>query len=160
MLLEAFNWTGEERFTAGQIRRDPAVFHYVAGWPGPGDLGVIAEDPDGSPAGAAWARRFPADDPGYGFVAPDVPELSLAVAPEHRGRGVGSALLDALIDRARAAGVPGLSLSVEDGNAARRLYTARGFTPAGRSGDSDTLLLPLEGVAGAGPEGGAEGGAP
>jgi L-amino acid N-acyltransferase YncA len=50
--------------------------------------------------------------------------------------------MTALVERARAAGVPALSLSVEDGNgAARRLCDSWGFQKVGRVGDSDTLIL-------------------
>ncbi|MDT0346468.1 GNAT family N-acetyltransferase [Streptomyces litchfieldiae] len=144
MLLEAFNWSGDQGFTREQIMTAPDIAHYVAGWPRAGDFGVIAEDEaTGERAGAAWARLMPADDPGYGFVAPDVPEITIAVAPEYRGRGVGRALLDALLAAAADAGLTRLSLSVDDGNPARRLYRSRGFTKVGREGDSDTMLLHL-----------------
>ncbi|MEO3752060.1 N-acetyltransferase [Streptomyces sp. B6B3] len=145
MLLEAFNWDGEGGFDHARVLADPKLAHYVTGWPRPGDLGVIAEDaaPPGERVGAAWARLLPPDDPGYGYVAPDVPEVSLAVAPGWRGRGVGRALLTELIARAAATGLTGLSLSVEDGNRAARLYTDLGFVTVGREGDSDTMLLRL-----------------
>jgi hypothetical protein len=39
---------------------------------------MIAEA-SGVPIGAAWLRLMPVHDSGYGFVAPDVPELSIAV---------------------------------------------------------------------------------
>lgn len=56
------------------------------------------------------------------------------VASEVRGRGYSRALLEALIDRARALdGVERLNLGVVVGNAvARRLYTALGFEVYGR----------------------------
>ncbi|MGV8978956.1 MAG: GNAT family N-acetyltransferase [Cellulomonas sp.] len=99
-------------------------------------------DPDGAPWGAAWARTFPPDDPGYGYVAEDVPELGMAVLPAWRGRGVGRALLGAVLDQARTLGRPAMSLSVEDGNdVARALYVRRGFRVVGREGSSDTMLL-------------------
>ena len=60
-----------------------------------------------------------------------------------RGRGVGTALLAAAVEEAWRRGLPALSLSVEDGNPARRLYERCGFTVVGRSGDSDTMLLDL-----------------
>lgn len=144
LLVEAFNWTGETRITLEQVRTDPEHAHHLADWGRPGDLGVVAEQPDGTPVGAAWARITSAEDAGYGFVAPDVPELGLAVLPPFRGQGLGSALLDALLDQLGDAGHAAVSLSVEDGNdRARRLYESRGFQPVGRNGGSDTLLRPL-----------------
>jgi ribosomal protein S18 acetylase RimI-like enzyme len=53
---------------------------------------------------------------------------ALAVAPGARGRGVGRALLRAVIDRARAAGVRQLLLSTQTTMlAAQHLYTEAGF---------------------------------
>ncbi|MBL7257531.1 GNAT family N-acetyltransferase [Paractinoplanes lichenicola] len=139
--LAAYNWS-EPRFTLEWVRSDPMAQRYLAGFPRAGDLGLIGAV-DGRDVGAVWARALPADRAGYGFVAPEVPELSAGVLAGARGRGVGSALLDALITRARQRSLPGLSLSVEDGNAARRLYERAGFTVVGREGNSDTMLLRL-----------------
>jgi DNA-binding MarR family transcriptional regulator/GNAT superfamily N-acetyltransferase len=140
--LDAMNWSAE-RFTDADLDR-PEFAHYFAGfdpaWPS-ADRGVIASDDDG-PLGVAWAVHLPADDPGYGFVAEDVPELTLAVDARARGRGIGSALLARLIAAGRDAGWPGISLSVEDGNTgARILYERAGFRTVGRNGDSDTMRL-------------------
>jgi predicted N-acetyltransferase YhbS len=57
------------------------------------------------------------------------PELRLlAVAPAERGRGVGEALVDACLERARAAGVPALGLYSSDSlRAAIRMYQRKGF---------------------------------
>ena len=60
---------------------------------------------------------------------PDEAEFrALAVAPEARGRGVGRALLRAVIDRSRAYGVQRLLLSTQTTMlAAQHLYTEAGF---------------------------------
>jgi ribosomal protein S18 acetylase RimI-like enzyme len=76
-------------------------------------------------------------------LADDIPEVTIGVAPAHRGRGVGSALLAALIEQARVRGHQAISLSVEDGNRARLLYERAGFTAVGRNGDSNTMCLRL-----------------
>jgi ribosomal protein S18 acetylase RimI-like enzyme len=55
----------------------------------------------------------------------------LAAYPEHRGRGVGTALLREADRRAAAAGTEGLSLVMSDTNAgARRLYERYGYREA------------------------------
>jgi GNAT superfamily N-acetyltransferase len=118
----------------------PHVRRYLDGWGRPGDAGVVAVDADGRRLGAAWYRLFPAEDPGYGFVEPDVPEQSIGVAAEARGRGVGGALLDALLAMAREQGYRALSLSVDRRNPARRLYERKGFGDAGVADPTDTSL--------------------
>ena len=151
-LFEAVNWDGHVRVTRQQVLAEPRLAHYVTGWPRPTDFGIVAVDDgpnargrdDGEVLGAAWCRLFDATDPGYGYLADDVPEVTVGVAPAHRGRGVGSALLAALIRQARARGHQVISLSVEDGNRARILYERTGFTPVGRSGTSDTMRLDMD----------------
>jgi len=127
MLLHAVNWSpGRPAMSRDAVMADPALAHYVAGWPRTGDVGVVGEL-DGSPVGAAWLRRFDADDPGYGFVADDVPELSIGVDAPMRGRGIGTALCDALLREASRLGIGRVSLSVELANPAHRLYERLGF---------------------------------
>ena len=90
-----------------------------------------------------WVTRFPAEAPGYGFVRADVPELSVCVLPGYRGAGLGAELVGAAVAEARRRGLPALSLSVEEGNPARRLYERLGFRPAGAAAEPGTLLLEL-----------------
>lgn len=125
--------------SAEEVVRDPSLAHYVAGWPRPGDVGVVAQDV--RPLGAAWWRYFDALDPGYGFVAETVPELAIGVVPDARGQGIGRALLDELIGRACTAGIGALSLSVRLDNPALRLYRRCGFETAGTNGGSLTMIL-------------------
>ena len=81
-----------------------------------------------------------ASAPGYGFVDEETPELAVAVVPNARGKGVGTALLTALLDRARADGYAALSLSVDRANeGAIALYEQHGFEP-GR-GDRDSVTM-------------------
>ena len=58
--------------------------------------------------------------------------LLLAVAPDHRRRGIGRGLLDQFIDQARADGVTRAHLEVRDGNPAIEMYRGAGFAPIGR----------------------------
>jgi ribosomal protein S18 acetylase RimI-like enzyme len=142
--VDAFDWRGDGLVTAADLPGISYAWKYVEGWMRPSDLGVVAEDA-GRAVGAAWVRFFSRAEPGFGFVADDIPELSMGVSVDARGRGIGRLLLDALLDASRAAGVAGVSLSVEDGNTtARALYERSGFVVAGREGGSDTMIMRFE----------------
>ena len=117
---------------------------YVKAWGRRGDTAVIAID-GGFPVGAAWYRMFDAERPGYGFVDERTPELAIAVVPSARGKGIGSALLDALLERARADGYPAISLSVDRNNAgAIELYERHGFARVDEDTDSLTMRAQLD----------------
>lgn len=118
----------------------PVVSKYLDDWGRPGDGGVIAIGDDGVPLGAAWYRIFPADAPGYGFVAADIPELSIGVSESARGMGVGGALIAALLTMAKDEGFPGVSLSVDRENPAIALYERHGFHDAGTSVPEETSV--------------------
>lgn len=144
LVVEAVNWSGEARMTREQIMAEPELNHYVTGWKRDTDFGSVALADDGAPLGAIWGRFFSDDEPGYGFVACHVPELSIAVLPGRTRNGVGTALLRECIEHARMAGHLALSLSVEDGNdVARALYERHHFRVVGRTGSSDTMRLDL-----------------
>lgn len=105
---------------------DPA---YGEAWTRNQCLGVLAlpgvslllAEMDDEPAGFALTRR----------IADESELLLLAVAPAHRGRGVGGALLRAAIAEARGAGCGALHLEVRSGNPAARLYADHGFAKVG-----------------------------
>ena len=138
MLHHAYYWK-ERKPDAGP----GPVQLYVKAWGRPGDTAMIALL-DGFPVGAAWFRLFKAESAGYGFVDEQTPELAVAVVPNARGLGVGSALLRALIDRAGADGYQALSLSVDRHNeGAIALYEQFGFSRVDETLDSLTLRVAL-----------------
>lgn len=95
------------------------------------------------PVGAAWLRLLPADDPGYGFVAADIPELSMAIVAGWRRQGIGRRLLRAVVAQALDTGRTGVSLSVERDNPAQDLYQSEGFRTVRSERDSDTMFMAL-----------------
>jgi ribosomal protein S18 acetylase RimI-like enzyme len=122
---------------------DQHLGRYLAGWGRNGDAGIVALDAADRPIGAAWYRLFSRDQPGYGFVAEWIPELSIAVRPEHRGAGVGTRLLRRLVELAREQGYAALSLSVERDNPAVSLYERLGFVSVGTDDGGATMRLDL-----------------
>src|ERR687891_2484286 len=137
MLHHAYYWRERE---PGEGPGPVAL--YVKGWGRPGDTALIAID-EGFPVGAAWYRLFTADQPGYGFVDEQTPELAIAVVPSRRGHGYGRELLQGLIERARQEGHTALSLSVEHDNPAIKLYEKFGFRTV-REEEGHTLVMRAE----------------
>jgi ribosomal protein S18 acetylase RimI-like enzyme len=123
---------------AQAVRKSEAYQQALGGGEG---ITLIAEE-KGERLGAAWYRFFSADRPGYGFIREDIPELTIAVAPEHRGKHAGKRLLQALTEQARKNGVKYLSLNVEYENVrARRLYAALGFILTKTLSDGSLVML-------------------
>ena len=144
MLVEAVNWSPEwKKKSRDRVLADPRTAHYIAGWPRDSDLGVIAQA-NSEPVGAAWLRYLPASDPGYGYLSPDIPELTIGVTGRWRGQGIGRALLRAIADQARQAAINQISLSVERKNFAQQLYLSEGYQIVDSSdAQSDTMVKDL-----------------
>jgi len=153
MLHEANHWSlppEAPRPPLAETLAEEVVSRYVDGWGRPGDAGVVTEA-DGQPVGACWLRLFTANHHGWGFVAPDVPELSIAVAPAWRRQGIGTRLLAAAVAQARQAGHPAVSLDVMLENPARTLYERAGFREFASDEEAQacTMVLDLTDVPGA-----------
>jgi GNAT superfamily N-acetyltransferase len=130
MLRHAYHW----RIAEDEER---PVYRYVQNWGRRGDAGVVAIEGPHS-YGAAWYRLFTEEEPGFGFVDEQTPEVTIAVVPSRRGKGAGKELLEALLDRARAEGYAAVSLSA----AADQIpyYERFGFETV-RKGDHAVTML-------------------
>lgn len=115
---DAFGSTCEEASArpldswAAQLRQIPTSVAVVDGE----DVGIVRGARDDSRTDSAWL-------------------ISMWVAPEVRGQGVGEALIDAVVEWARASGARRLLLDVGDHNRpAIDLYARMGFEPNGTTG--------------------------
>ena len=117
------------------ILDEPDIAPYAEGFgTRSNDAGFIAETSDERIA-AAWVRLLAGDDRGYGHVDDNTPELSVAVRPDWQNRGVGTALIERLIET-----LPRVSLSVDSRNPASRLYERLGFEIVSTEETSLTML--------------------
>ena len=120
----------------------PRATRWTVEWGRTGDVGVVAWR-GAERVGAAWCRL------GDHVLAPDqagrpLPELAIAVAPGHRSRGIGGALLAALERGAVATGHEALCLTVNARNPALRLYERAGYRFLERDGDRLTMTKALD----------------
>jgi GNAT superfamily N-acetyltransferase len=125
------------------ILEEPDIACYVHGWGQSGDWGLLACD-GGTPVGAIWLRQWTGDEKGYGFVRPEIPELSIALLPAYRNQGLGTRMIKTVIAMAQER-FPGLSLSVVESSPARLLYESLGFVRVGQIMESLVMLLEWQG---------------
>ena len=119
MLYYGLSSAGKNKPPSRDVVRRPEISRYVEGWGRVGDTGFVAHDKKNrSLLGAAWLRR-PTDK------SDASPELALAVKPEHRRHGIGTALLTQLV-RANPDHST-ISISFVAGKPVLRLYERFGF---------------------------------
>ena len=144
MLYAAAFWRpAAERPPVALVLGHPEARRFLDDWGRDGDLGLIAEL-DGEPVGAVWLRRFTETDHGDGFIDEATPELAIAVRDGFRGRGIGRALLTAIHERARGAGVRRISLSANVDNPARGLYRSLGYVDVAPDDPNERMVVELD----------------
>ena len=77
--------------------------------------------------GAAWGRLLTEKNRGFGYVNDDTPEISIAIKPKYRNKGIGTQLMSAIEQSYKTISVPYLSLSVDKANMASKLYLRLGY---------------------------------
>jgi ribosomal protein S18 acetylase RimI-like enzyme len=143
-LAWAIDWRGATPAqTPEEIIERTGHAYLLADWGREGDAAMVAETVMG-PIGAAWYRQWTEAVHTYGYVDPSVPDLGIGVDPDHRGCGVGTALIEALMEFATARGVRRMSLSVEADNRAQHLYQRAGFVRLEPEGGSWTMVRRLD----------------
>ena len=88
----------------------------------PDDHCLVAEC-DVKIVGAVWVRIM--DD--YGHIDNNTPSLAMSLYKEYRGHGIGTELLQSMLELLREKGYNQVSLSVQKANYAVRMYRKAGF---------------------------------
>lgn len=84
---------------------------------------AMAAEVDGKVVGAIWVRIM--ND--YGHIDNDTPSLAISLFQEYRGLGIGTALIQKMLDQLKEDGYRQVSLSVQKDNYAVKLYQKTGF---------------------------------
>src|SRR5699024_10368807 len=121
----ALNKSGVDRSGSEEVRSEVVPADTETGAAAPAEASADASAGDSAEASAeanaaSRAAAGPAADrgegttfAGSGWVAADIPELPVAVLPEHLVQGIGGALVVTVCTLGRMSGFPAVSLSVE-----------------------------------------------
>jgi GNAT superfamily N-acetyltransferase len=143
MLYTAALWRPDgPRPDAHWALQQPEIAPFHEEWGRAGDTALVAEE-SGRLIGAIWYRFFTKERHGHGFIDEDTPEIAIAVVEDARGKGVGRALMHALHERARRAGLRRLGLSVNADNPAKRLYASLGYSDYSPEDPYERMIVEL-----------------
>jgi len=143
MLYNAIFIPPEEVKPPPEIIELPEIAVYIKDFGREGDICLVAEI-EGVIAGAVWTRLFTAGAQGYGFIAPEIPELSMSVLEQYRRQGIGTMLLAGMLKKLASKGFRQVSLSVDLANYAYRMYRKQGCEDYARHDESMTMLRQLK----------------
>ncbi|MCP4377567.1 MAG: GNAT family N-acetyltransferase [bacterium] len=133
-IAKATNPPFEEGLTA------PGVRNALVNWgEWEGDSAVVARV-DAHLAGAAWYRFYTEDNAIRGYIEDAIPALVIAVHRDYRRQGIGTQLIEWLIDHASTHNIHQMSLMVSKDNHAIHLYRQCGFLDYADRGDSLLML--------------------
>ncbi|MBQ6439880.1 MAG: GNAT family N-acetyltransferase [Mogibacterium sp.] len=112
--------------------------YYDAFGSGAADYCIVAED-ESTVVGAAWTRIM--DD--YGHVDNDTPSLAISVLKEYRGQGIGTQLIQNILEILKYKGYERVSLAVQKDNYAVRMYKRAGFRKMGENDEEYIMMCAL-----------------
>ena len=107
-----------------------------------GDNCLVA-DFGGKAAGAVWARIM--DD--YGHVDDETPSIAISLYREYRGQGIGSRMMQEMLEQLKVQGYERVSLSVQKANYAVRMYKKLGFAIVDENEEEYIMVCELQGGA-------------
>jgi len=105
---------------------EPSLRVFYEDFGKPDDMCLVAET-DGAPIAAAWTRILAGEPRGFGNIDPYTPEFAISVYSAYRGQGIGTALMEQMLETLRTRGYKQTSLAVQKDNYAVRLYENVGF---------------------------------
>ena len=118
--LAVVPWTDEQKSAFVTSQFDAQARYYREAYP---DASFEVIEVDGMPAGRLYIDRSPSE----------IRIVDITLASEHRGHGIGSGLVQGILEQGRASGRP-VTIHVEFENPARRLYERLGFTEIAQHG--------------------------
>ena len=124
-------WTDDEKAAFLELQFDAQAAAYQGAFPDGEFLLVLV---DGEPAGRLYLGALPGE----------LRLIDVALLPGHRGRGIGTALMESVLRRADRDGVE-VRLHVEPWNPAKRLYERLGFETVELRGIYELMRRPALG---------------
>jgi ribosomal protein S18 acetylase RimI-like enzyme len=126
MLYEAIFQIDETNQLPREVIEQPELSVFINNWGQSDDLCLVAEIDD-KIVGAVWTRILSGEVKGFGNVDNKTPEFAISLYKECRNKGIGTALMKAMLQQLKSRGYKQTSLAVQKENNAVRMYKNVGF---------------------------------
>ena len=114
----------------------PELQVYVEGFGSEKDDICFVAEVESRIVGAVWVR----DMQDYGHLEDGVPSFAISLYPEYRGCGMGTALMERMLQELTTRGYEKASLSVQKENRVAKLYQRLGFEIVGEN-EEEYLMM-------------------
>ena len=105
---------------------------------GRADHCIVADD-NGKVVGAVWTRIM--DD--YGHVDDETPSLAISLYKEYRGQGIGTQMMNQMLNLLKEKGYEKASLAVQKANYAVQMYEKVGFKTVNENEEEFIMVCKL-----------------
>ncbi|MGM0167055.1 hypothetical protein IGI39_002035 [Enterococcus sp. AZ135] len=102
---------------------DPEVNVYIQNFGNSKEDYCLCAESDNRVIGAVWVRNID----GFGSIDDRTPEFAISIAPDYRGFGIGTALMQEMLIKLKKIGYTKTSLAVQKDNYALKMYEKVGF---------------------------------
>lgn len=105
---------------------------------GRADQCIVADD-NGKVVGAVWTRIM--DD--YGHIDDETPSFAISLYKEYRGQGIGTQMMNQMLNLLKEKGYEKASLAVQKANYAVRMYEKVGFKTVNENEEEFIMVCEL-----------------
>lgn len=142
MLYEAIFQPNESNLLPREIIQQPELKVYIDNFGKEDDHCFVAEV-NNKIVGAVWVRIFSGEVKGFGNIDSETPEFSISLFKEYRNNGIGTDLMNKMINYLLEKGYKQASLSVSKNNYALKMYKNLGFKIIKEKDDDCLMVLEL-----------------
>lgn len=122
-----------------EIIEQPELKLYYEGFgTGRADYCIVADD-EGKVVGAVWTRIM--ND--YGHIDDETPSFAISLYKEYRGQGIGTKLMEEMLDLLKEKGYERASLAVQKANYAVKMYKNVGFKTVDENAEEYIMVCEL-----------------
>ncbi|OFY44202.1 MAG: GNAT family N-acetyltransferase [Bacteroidetes bacterium GWF2_40_14] len=143
MLYEAVYQPDKNNLIPRDVIKVPKIYAYIDKFGTLNDDYCLVADLNGRIIGAVWVRIITGKIKGYGNVDNKTPEFAISLFKEYRNKGLGTTLMNKMINYLQKKRYEQTSLSVQKENYAVRLYKKLGFEIVDENNEYYIMVLKL-----------------